>query len=108
MVNKVLLVGNIGKDPEIKSVGNSKVANFSLATSENIKKGEKWEKETFWHNIVLWGNQASFIESYVKKGDLLSVEGSIKYRSYNDKDGNTKYITEIKADEVKLLSHRKE
>jgi len=96
-VNKSILVGNVGNDPEIKTFENgSKVANFSLATSENWKdkNGEKQEA-TEWHNIAVFGKLADIVESYVKKGQQLYVEGKIKTRSWDDQDGNKKYMTEI-------------
>lgn len=108
MINKVVLVGNVGKDPEVKYFDNdSVVANFSLATSESYtnKNGEK-VTNTEWHNIQVWRGLAKVVEKYVKKGDLLYVEGKIKTRSYDDKDGNKKYTTEIQVDELKMLGGR--
>jgi len=93
-LNKCLLIGNVGKDPEVREVGDSKVANFSLATSESwTKNGEKVEK-TFWHNVVVWGKLADVIEKYVTKGSKLYIEGAVETRSY-EKDGQTRYTTEI-------------
>jgi len=108
MINKVILLGNVGKDPEIKYFDNeSSVANFSLATSETYtnKNGEK-VTNTEWHNVQAWRGLAKIVEKYVKKGDLIYIEGRIKTRSYDDKDGNKKYITEILADEMKMLGSR--
>ena len=108
MINKVILLGNVGKDPEIKYFDNeSSVANFSLATSEAYtnKNGEK-VTNTEWHNVQAWRGLAKIVEKYVKKGDLIYIEGRIKTRSYDDKDGNKKYITEILADEIKMLGSR--
>jgi len=108
MINKVILLGNVGKDPEIKYFDNeSSVANFSLATSETYtnKNGEK-VTNTEWHNVQAWRGLAKIVEKYVKKGDLIYIEGRIKTRSYDDKDGNKKYITEILADEIKMLGSR--
>ena len=104
MVNKVTLVGNVGTDPEVKELTNGKVANFSLATSERYKdkSGQKQEK-TEWHNIVAYGNVVSVIESYVNKGDRLYIEGSIHTRKWEDKDGNTRYSTEIKLRDLTML-----
>jgi len=96
MVNKVILVGNLGKDPEVKVLESGQmVANFSLATSESYKdkNGQKVES-TEWHNCVAWGKQAEIIEKYLKKGAKLFIDGKIKTRSY-DKDGQTRYATDI-------------
>ena len=86
-VNKVILLGRVGKEPEIRQVGDNKVANFSIATSEKFKDkaGNKVEN-TEWHNVVFWGKQAELIEQYVHKGDELYIEGSIKTETY-EKDG---------------------
>jgi single-strand DNA-binding protein len=107
-LNKVTLIGNLGADPEVRTVANGgKVATLSLATSRQWKKdGEKQEK-TEWHRVILWDNAkgaklADLAESYMKKGDKVYVEGQIEYRSY-EKDGATKYITEIVGREVILL-----
>jgi len=108
MINKVILLGNVGKDPEVKYFDNeSSVANFSLATSETYtnKNGEK-VTNTEWHNVQAWRGLAKVVEKYVRKGDLIYIEGRIKTRSYDDKDGNKKYITEILADEMKMLGSR--
>lgn len=108
-LNKVTLIGNLGNDPEVRSTTNgSKVATLSVATSNQWKdkSGEKQEK-TEWHRVVLWNSQyrklADVAEQYCKKGDKVYVEGSIEYRSWQDKDGNTKYTTEIKGEEIILL-----
>jgi single-strand DNA-binding protein len=98
-LNKVELIGRLGKDPEVKSLSNgSKVANFSVATSETWKdkrSGEKQEK-TEWHNIVVWNeNTIKFVEDYVHKGDLVRLEGKIQTRKWEDKDGVDRYSTEI-------------
>src|SRR5262245_1736424 len=95
-VNKVILVGNVGKDPEVRYLENGVAqARFSLATSESYKNknGERVE-QTEWHNIVLWRGLAEVAEKYVRKGKMLYIEGKIKTRSYGD-DNNKKYITEI-------------
>ncbi len=102
--NSVRLYGNVGKEPEVKTFDNgNKVATFSLATSEKRKnqKGEYLE-ETTWHNLVVWGKQVDTIEKYVNKGDRLSIEGRITNRSYEAKDGTTKYITEIVVNDFLL------
>jgi single-strand DNA-binding protein len=104
-VNKVILVGNVGKDPEIRHLDNGvAVANFPLATSESYtaKNGEK-VTTTEWHNIVLWRGLADVAEKYVTKGRQLYIEGRIRTRSYDDKDGAKKYITEIYGDVMQML-----
>ena len=104
-VNKVILLGNLGKDPEVKRLETGKsVANFSLATSEvyKNKEGEKVTK-TEWHNIVLWSPLAEIAESYLKKGSQLFLEGKISNRSYEDKEGVKKYISEVVGREITLL-----
>ena len=108
MVNKVILVGNVGKDPEVKYLDNDlTIAKFSLATSESYtnKSGERISN-TEWHNIVCWRNLAKIAEKYVKKGTMLYIEGKITTRSYDDKDGNKRYITEIVADNFRMLGSR--
>lgn len=104
-INKVILVGNLGKDPEIRTLESGrKVANFSLATTETYKdkNGERVD-QTEWHNIVFWGPVAEVIERYLKKGNQIYVEGKIRTRSYDDKDGIKKYITEILGDKLTML-----
>ena len=108
MVNKVILIGNVGKDPEVKYLDNNlTIAKFPLATSESYtnKNGERISN-TEWHNIVCWRNLAQIAEKYVKKGTLLFVEGKITTRSYDDKDGNKRYITEIVADNFRMIGNR--
>ena len=104
MVNKVILLGNVGSDPEVKSVGESKVANFSFATSETYKdkNGDK-KTITEWHRIVIWRGLAEIVERYVKKGDKLYLEGKIQTRSWDDKDGTKKFSTEIVVSDMKML-----
>jgi single-strand DNA-binding protein len=104
-VNKVILVGNLGKDPEVRyTQTGSAVANFSIATSEqwNDRDGKKQER-TEWHNIVVWGKQAEHCGQYLSKGRQVYVEGSIRTRSYDDKSGNKRYITEIVAQRIQFL-----
>ncbi len=110
MINRVHLIGNTGKDPEIRTTGSGKkVASFSLATSESYKdhSGQK-VTETQWHNIKAWGNLAEVAEKYIRKGQLLYVEGKVTYSSYDDKDGNKKYITEIIASNFQMLGKKPE
>jgi single-strand DNA-binding protein len=105
-VNKVILVGRLGKDPEIRYTGSGKaVANFSIATDESYKnnEGEK-VKKTEWHNIVAWGPSVeAFIQPYIHMGDMVYVEGKLQTRSWEDKEGNKKYTTEINVSEIKGL-----
>ncbi len=107
-VNKVILIGNVGKDPDVRYMENNvAVAKFSLATSETYKKSNgETVKNTEWHNIVLWRGLAQIAEKYVKKGSQIYIEGRIKSRSYDDKDGVKKYITEIVGDNMTLLGRR--
>ena len=107
-VNKVILVGNVGRDPEIRHLDSGvSVANFSLATSESYtaKNGDR-VTTTEWHNVVLWRGLADVAEKYVNKGMQLYIEGRIRTRSYDDKDGNKKYITEIYGDVMQMLGKR--
>ncbi len=108
MVNKVILVGRLGKDPEARSFeGGTKKVSFTLATDEKYKdkNGEK-QKRTEWHNIGIWGKLADIAEQYLKKGSLLYVEGRISSRQYDDKDGNKKYFSEIIADNFQMLDSK--
>ena len=98
-VNKVILIGNLGKDPEIRyTTGGEAVANFSIATNEKWKdkSGQKQEK-TEWHNIVVWGNKAEFVAKHLGRGCTAYIEGSIQTRKWQDRDGKDRYTTEIKA-----------
>ncbi len=104
-VNKVILLGNLGKDPEVRYLDNGvAVANFSLATTESYKnkEGER-VSQTEWHNIVLWRGLAEVAEKYLKKGSSVYIEGKIRTRKWEDKDGNTRYNTEILADNMTML-----
>ena len=104
-VNKVILVGNLGKDPEVRYLDNGvAVANFSLATTENYKnkEGER-VSQTEWHNIVLWRGLAEVAEKWLKKGSSVYVEGKIRTRKWEDKEGNTRYSTEILGDNMTML-----
>jgi single-strand DNA-binding protein len=107
-VNKAILVGNLGRDPEIRTLeGGVTVARFTLATSESYKdkSGQRVDK-TEWHNIVLWRGLAEVAEKYLKKGQQVYIEGKITNRSYQDKDGAQKYFTEIVADNMTMLGGR--
>ncbi len=109
-VNKVILVGNVGKDPEVRYLDNDvAVANFSLATTERgytSRDGQTVPDRTEWHNIVVWRGLAKVVESYVKKGTQIFIEGKIRTRSYDDKDGNKRYVTEVYADNIQLLGRK--
>ncbi len=107
-VNKVILVGNVGKDPETRYLDESTaMTKFSMATSETYKnKSGERITTTEWHNIILWRGLAQVAEKYVKKGSQIYIEGRIKTRSYDDADGNKKYITEIVGDQMQLLGKR--
>ena len=109
-VNKVILLGNLGKDPEIRSLeGGTKVAKFPLATSETYKDkaGNKVE-QTEWHNVVVWRGLAEIAEKYLRKGNSVFIEGKIRTRSWDDKDGNKKYTTEIVADNLTLVGGKRD
>ncbi|NOT07825.1 MAG: single-stranded DNA-binding protein [Gemmatimonadales bacterium] len=113
-LNRVQIIGNLGQDPEVRSTSNGgRVANLSVATSRQWKgaSGDKQEK-TEWHRVVLWNNKGSNLadiaERYCKKGDKVYVEGSIEYRTWQDKEGQTRYSTEINARELILLSGKGE
>ena len=108
-LNKVMLIGNVGKDPEVRYVGTDKVANFVLATTESWKdrNGEKKEN-TEWHNIVVWRNSADVVEKYVKKGSQLYVEGKLTTRKWTDQSGNVRYTTEIQAQSIQLLGRKED
>ena len=109
-VNKVILVGNVGRDPEMKYFDNDVAkANFSLATSERgyvTSGGTQVPERTEWHNIVCWRGLAQIAEKFVKKGTLVYVEGKIRSRTYDDQNGVKRYITEIVADNLELLGRR--
>lgn len=104
-INKAILVGNLGKDPEIRTIDSGrKVAQFPLATTETYKdKNGQRVDQTEWHNVVFWGAIADVIEKYLKKGSQIYVEGRIRTRSYEDKEGVKKYITEIMGDKMTML-----
>lgn len=109
-INKVILVGNLGKDPEVRYLDeNTPVANFSLATSDSYKdrSGNRVDT-TEWHNIVLWRGLAKVAEQYLKKGSKVYLEGKLRTRSWDDKDGNKRYTTEIVGDQLVMLDGRGE
>lgn len=109
-INKALLVGNVGKEPEIKSFASGdRIAVFSLATSESWKDkaGEK-QTHTDWHNVVISGRAADVVEKYVHKGDQVAVDGKIKNRSWDDKEGNKRYSTEIHSMNITLMGSKRD
>lgn len=110
MVNKVILLGNVGKDPEVKYLDSgSCLANFSLATSRKWKdKNNNTHTDTQWHRLVVWGKLGEIVEKYVKKGSQLYIEGEIRYRDYDNKEGKKVYVTEIYVDTLKLLGGHRE
>jgi single-strand DNA-binding protein len=104
-VNKVILIGNLGRDPEVRfTQGGTPVANFTMATTDrwNDPSGEKKEK-TEWHRIVLWGKQAEIAGEYLRKGRPVYIEGSLQTREWVDRDGNKRYTTEVRAQRMQLL-----
>ena len=107
-VNKVILVGNLGKDPEIRHLeGGASVANFSLATSESYKdKSGQRVEQTEWHNIVVWRGLADVADKYLKKGMTIYLEGKLRSRSWDDKEGKKNYTTEIVGDTFTILSKK--
>jgi len=109
-INKVILVGNLGKDPEVRHLeGGAVVAKFPLATSESYKtKDGQRVDQTEWHNVVMWRGLAESAEKYLRKGSLVYVEGKIRTRTWDDKDGNKRYATEIVADTMTMLTGRKQ
>ena len=108
-VNKVILVGNLGKDPEVRHLESGvMVANFPLATTESYKDRNSGERRqvTEWHNVVLWRGLAEISEKYLKKGNQVYVEGKLRTRSWQDQEGNTRYTTEVIADNMTMLGGR--
>lgn len=106
--NSVQLIGNVGKEPQVRSFESGKtMASFSLATSESyLDANGKRVNNTQWHKVVAWGKTANFVESYIDKGNRIALEGKLVHRSYDDKEGTTKYITEIVVSEIVLLTAR--
>ncbi len=107
-LNKVILVGNLGKDPEVRHLeGGTAVASFSLATTETYKdKAGQRIEQTEWHNIVVWRGMADVAEKYLKKGMTIYLEGKLRTRSWDDKDGHKRYITEVVGDTFTILSKK--
>lgn len=106
-INKVILVGYLGKDPEVRHLeGGATVASFTLATSESYTKDGKRIEQTEWHNIVVWRSLADVASKYLKKGEMIYLEGKIRTRSYDDKNGVKRSLTEIVADNFQMLSRK--
>jgi len=109
-VNKVILIGNLGRDPEVRyTTGGTPVANFTMATSERWtdQSGERKER-TEWHRIVVWDKQAEIVGEYLSKGRQVYVEGQLQTREWTDRDGNKRYTTEVRARQVLMLGRRPE
>ena len=108
-VNKVIILGRCGKDPEVRMAGQNKVATFSVATGGKYKTKEGREvDDTAWHNIVAWRTSADIVEKYIKKGSQVFIEGHISYRKYADKEGVERNITDIVVDKIELLGGKAE
>lgn len=105
-LNKVMLIGNLGKDPEVRyTTSGQAVASFNLATSEKFKnKSGDWEERTEWHRVTLWGKLAEIAGEYLAKGKTVYIEGRLQTRKWTDRDGNDKYTTEIVGDRMQMLS----
>lgn len=106
-VNRVFLIGNLGKDPETKEFENGKIVTFTLATTDKAytnKQGQQVAEKTEWHNCVCFGHTADFVSSYIRKGNKVYIEGKIRYRSYQDQSGTTKWVTEIVVDRLDNLT----
>ena len=109
-LNKVMLIGNLGKDPEVRyTAGGTAVASFSLATTEKFKgKNGDWEEKTEWHNITLWARLAEIAGEYLSKGKTVYIEGRLQTRKWQDKDGKDRYTTEIVGEKMQMLSGKGE
>ena len=103
-INKVMLIGRLGNDPEIRTItSGAKVATLSLATNESFKKGDEWQETTEWHRLVLWRNKAELAEKYLKKGSRIYAEGRLQTRQWQDNNGNQRYTTEVVVNELQFL-----
>lgn len=110
-LNKVMLIGNLGKDPEVRYTGSGQaVATFPLATSERFKNKQsgEWEEKTEWHRVTLWGKQAEVAKEYLVKGKTVFIEGRLQTRKWTDRDGNERYSTEIVGERMQMLGSRSE
>ena len=106
-INKVILVGHLGKDPEVRHLdGNVTVASFPLATSESYNKDGKRIEQTEWHNIVMWRSLADVAAKYLQKGKLVYIEGKLRTRSFEDREGHKRYTTEIVAENFTMLGRK--
>jgi len=107
-LNKVILIGNLGKDPEVRvTASGNAMASFSLATKESLKNREgKREERTEWHNVVLWGRLAEIARDYLHKGRQVYIEGRLQTRKWEDKNGNARYTTEVVADAMQMLGSK--
>ena len=108
-INKVILLGYAGKDPEVKEVAGTKIANLSLATTEKgytLQNGIQVPDRTEWHSLIFWKGLAEVVEKYVRKGSQIYIEGKIKTRQYEDRTGSKRYVTEIFVDKLELLGSR--
>ena len=113
MINKVILVGNVGQDPEVRYTGDAsngaKVATLRLATTERYRdRNGNLQEHTEWHSVVVWRNTADVVEKYVRKGTQLYIEGRLRTRSWDDQNGNKRYVTEILADTLQLLGRKQD
>ncbi len=108
MYNKVILIGNLGGDPDLRTLeSGSRVVKFSLATNENYQdKSGEWQKRTEWHNIIGWNNLADRMEKSLKKGMLVFIEGKVSYRKWQDQEGKDRYTTDINANTMRILERR--
>lgn len=106
-VNKVILVGHLGKDPEVRHLeGGTTVVNFTLATSETYTRDGRKVEQTEWHNVVMWRGLADIAAKFLQKGKLVYIEGKLRTRSFDDRDGNKKYVTEVVADNFTMLGRK--
>ena len=109
MINKVILIGNVGADPEVRALeGGVKVARLRIATTERIynRQTQETKEHTEWHNVTLWRNLADVADRCIRKGSQVYIEGSLRTRDWTDKDGNKRYATEIVANDLKMLGRR--
>lgn len=109
MINKVILIGNVGADPEVRALeGGVKVARLRIATTERIynRQTQEIKEHTEWHNVTLWRNLADVADRFIRKGSQVYIEGSLRTRDWTDKDGNKRYATEIVANDLKMLGRR--
>lgn len=113
MINKVILIGNVGQDPEVRYTGDAgngaKVATLRLATTERYRdRNGNLQEHTEWHSVVVWRNTADVVEKYVRKGTQLYIEGRLRTRSWDDQNGNKRYTTEVIADTLQLLGRKQD